>query len=98
MREAIHQDEIKLQQTLEQLKQKGYLEYTGEYGAELTTFIPFVAWLNQEGILKQESDSNEDLPQEGVFQEDLPQEEDCVQEHCRQEASRQVEKGTLVYV
>ena len=42
MREAIHQDEIKLQQTLEQLKQ-GYLEYTGEYGAELTTFIPFVA-------------------------------------------------------
>lgn len=53
MREAIHQDEIKLQQTLEQLKHKGYLEYTGEYGAELTTFLPFVAWLNQEGLLKQ---------------------------------------------
>ena len=53
MREPIHQDEIKLQQTLEQLKQRGYLEYTGEYGAELTTFIPFVAWLNQEGFLKQ---------------------------------------------
>jgi len=27
------------------------LEYTGEFGPEITTFIPFVAWLKQEGHL-----------------------------------------------
>lgn len=28
------------------------LEYTGEYGAEVTTFIPFAAWLKREGMLQ----------------------------------------------
>ena len=53
MPNALPDDESKLQQSLDLLIQQGYLEYTGEYGAELTTFIPFVAWLNREGWLDQ---------------------------------------------
>ena len=33
------------------LREQSKLEYTGEFGAEITTFIPFVAWLKQEGHL-----------------------------------------------
>ena len=33
------------------LRTNSTLEYSGEFGAEVTTFIPFVAWLKQEGHL-----------------------------------------------
>ncbi|RYD93482.1 MAG: hypothetical protein EOP61_23510 [Sphingomonadales bacterium] len=36
---------------IDQLKDRGFLEYIGEYGAEITTFVPFVAWLHGEGFL-----------------------------------------------
>lgn len=45
-------DEELLEATLSRLKSDGLLEYTGEYGGEITTFIPFVAWLKREGYLK----------------------------------------------
>jgi hypothetical protein len=41
-----------LGKALEALSANGSIEYTGEYGAELTTFIPFVAWLKQQGHLR----------------------------------------------
>lgn len=44
-------DRDRLQRTLAMLARDGGLEYTGEYGAEITTFIPFVAWLKREGHL-----------------------------------------------
>jgi len=42
------EDLARLQYSLSLLKTQSKLEYTGEYGAEITTFIPFVAWLKQE--------------------------------------------------
>lgn len=43
------EDQSRLQYSLSLLKQQSRLEYSGEYGAEITTFIPFVAWLKQQG-------------------------------------------------
>ena len=37
---------------MELLKIESKLEFTGEYGAEIATFVPFVAWLKQEGHLE----------------------------------------------
>lgn len=45
-------NKILLSQSLERLTRDSMLVYTGEYGAEVTTFIPFVAWLKQEGMLR----------------------------------------------
>ena len=47
-----HRDSFLLKQSLESLSRQSELEYTGEYGAEITTFVPFVAWLKREGYLK----------------------------------------------
>jgi hypothetical protein len=44
-------DERLLDQALQRLRQTGTLEYTGEFGAEITTFIPFACWLKHEGLL-----------------------------------------------
>jgi hypothetical protein len=44
-------DEQLLNKALETLKNEGRIEYSGEYGAELTTFIPFVAWLKSKNLL-----------------------------------------------
>jgi hypothetical protein len=44
-------DPFLLADSIALLKAHSKLEYTGEFGAELTTFIPFVAWLKQEGHL-----------------------------------------------
>lgn len=52
MSQAINQDEKHLQYCLSRLKQNRLLEYRGEFGAEITTFIPFVAWLKKEGYLQ----------------------------------------------
>ena len=46
------EEEEKLNETLRMLKDASCLEFTGEYGNELTTFIPLVAWLKREGYLK----------------------------------------------
>lgn len=51
MSHPINQDEKHLQYCLAQLKQHRVLEYRGEFGAEITTFMPFVAWLKKEGHL-----------------------------------------------
>lgn len=40
-----------LAEALARLEQTGELEYRGEYGAEITTFIPFAFWLKQQGLL-----------------------------------------------
>lgn len=40
-----------LDQSLQQLRNTGQIEYTGEFGAEITTFIPFVFWLKQQSLL-----------------------------------------------
>jgi hypothetical protein len=45
-------DEEHLSFCLQVLKERRELEYSGEYGAEITTFIPFVAWLKAQGHLK----------------------------------------------
>lgn len=37
---------------LDRLRKQSFLEYSGEFGAEITTFMPFVAWLKREGELK----------------------------------------------
>jgi hypothetical protein len=44
-------DQGLLESALALLKTRSGLEYTGEFGAEITTFIPFVAWLKREGHL-----------------------------------------------
>ncbi len=44
-------DQSLLAGSLAMLREHSKLEYTGEFGAEITTFIPFVAWLKQEGHL-----------------------------------------------
>jgi hypothetical protein len=40
-----------LQHATARLKATGQIEYTGEYGAELTTFVPFAFWLKTQGLL-----------------------------------------------
>ena len=45
-------DEELLEIALRNLKERGVIEYDGEFGSEITTFIPFVAWLKREGLLK----------------------------------------------
>lgn len=45
-------DQVRLRNCLERLTTTGELEYTGEYGAEITTFIPFVGWLKREGHME----------------------------------------------
>lgn len=40
-----------LQHALARLQGTGEIEYSGEFGAEITTFIPFVFWLKTEGEL-----------------------------------------------
>lgn len=44
-------DEELLAIALKSLEEKGFIEYFGEYGNEIATFVPFVAWLKQEGLL-----------------------------------------------
>ncbi len=34
------------------LKETGVITYTGEFGAEITTFIPFIFWLKAEGLMR----------------------------------------------
>lgn len=45
------QDQERLAASIALLKAQSKLEYRGEFGPEITTFIPFVAWLKQEGYL-----------------------------------------------
>jgi hypothetical protein len=45
------QDQERLAASIALLKAQSKLEYRGEFGAEITTFIPFVAWLRKEGYL-----------------------------------------------
>ena len=40
-----------LDQSLQRLRTTGQIEYSGEFGAEITTFIPFVFWLKQQSLL-----------------------------------------------
>ena len=44
-------DKTLLDGLLARLKSAGEIEYTGEYGPEITTFIPLVNWLEHEGLL-----------------------------------------------
>lgn len=44
-------DQERLAASIALLKAESKLEYRGEFGPEITTFIPFVAWLSQEGYL-----------------------------------------------
>jgi len=50
---ASAQDAVLLERAIASLKSTGLIEYTGEYGAELTTFLPFVFWLKTQGLLEQ---------------------------------------------
>lgn len=45
------EDQALLEAALANLETKGEIEYTGEFGNEITTFIPFVCWLKAEGRL-----------------------------------------------
>jgi hypothetical protein len=45
------QNQERLAASFALLRAQSKLEYRGEFGAEITTFIPFVAWLKQEGHL-----------------------------------------------
>jgi hypothetical protein len=45
-------DQDLLDQAIARLKATDVIEYTGEFGAEITTFIPFVFWLKAQGLLK----------------------------------------------
>ncbi|HEV2363708.1 MAG TPA: hypothetical protein VGS12_05855 [Caulobacteraceae bacterium] len=45
-------DRRALSRALEALERSGFIEYTGEFGAEITTFVPFVHWLKQQGHLE----------------------------------------------
>lgn len=45
------QDKLLLTLALEKLEHNGTIEYSGEFGPELTTFIPFVVWLKTTGHL-----------------------------------------------
>ena len=45
-------DQELLARSIAELKRTGQIEYTGEFGPEITTFIPYVAWLKREGLLE----------------------------------------------
>lgn len=45
-------DEALLDRLLLRLNETGKIEFTGEYGDEIATFIPLVHWLKQEGLLR----------------------------------------------
>ncbi len=45
-------DAVLLEAAIARLRREGFLEYRGEFGAELTTFIPFVNWLKAEGLMR----------------------------------------------
>ncbi|HZC17504.1 MAG TPA: hypothetical protein VE309_12150 [Caulobacteraceae bacterium] len=45
-------DRALLDGAIARLKATGVIEYTGEFGCEITTFIPFVGWLKAEGLLE----------------------------------------------
>jgi hypothetical protein len=49
--QLLPQDQERLAASIAHLKAQSKLEYHGEFGPEITTFIPFVAWLRQEGHL-----------------------------------------------
>ena len=40
-----------LDSAIARLRETGEIAYTGEFGAEITTFIPFVFWLKTRGML-----------------------------------------------
>jgi hypothetical protein len=44
-------DQDLLERALARLDATGAIEYTGEFGAEITTFIPFALWLKRQGLL-----------------------------------------------
>jgi hypothetical protein len=44
-------DEALAEQAVARLKATGQIEYTGEYGDEITTFVPFAFWLKTQGLL-----------------------------------------------
>jgi hypothetical protein len=44
-------DQQLLEQALKRLRTTGEIEYTGEFGAEIATFVPFVFWLKAQGLL-----------------------------------------------
>jgi hypothetical protein len=45
-------DQELLDSSLERLRTTGEIEYTGEFGNEITTFIPFAFWLKTQGLLE----------------------------------------------
>ena len=45
-------DQALLEAALNRLRTTGRIEYTGDYGAEIATFIPFVGWLKASGHLE----------------------------------------------
>ncbi len=47
---AVNDQEL-LNQALSRLEATGAIEYKGEFGAEITTFIPFAFWLKTQGLL-----------------------------------------------
>lgn len=49
--QLLAQDQERLAASITLLKAQSKLEYSGEFGPEITCFIPFVAWLRQEGLL-----------------------------------------------
>lgn len=44
-------DEQLFERALQALKATGKIEFSGEFGNEIATFIPFVAWLKAEGLM-----------------------------------------------
>ena len=45
-------DRARVDECCSRLDEDGYLEYTGEYGPEVISFVPFVAWLKKSGRLE----------------------------------------------
>lgn len=48
---SVATDRQLLDSAIAQLRETGVVEYSGEYGAEIATFIPFVFWLKTRGML-----------------------------------------------
>jgi hypothetical protein len=44
-------EQARLTSAIDRLQAAGEIEYTGEFGAEITTFIPFAFWLKTQGLL-----------------------------------------------
>ncbi len=45
-------DEALLKGVLKRLRSTGIVEFSGEFGNEITTFLPFAHWLKREGHLE----------------------------------------------